>query len=106
RDGIVAAAVRLFYGRGIGQVGLDAVRDESGVSLTSTSREFPSKEDLVLAVLAHRHAMWTDGVERAVARTTDPRERLLAVYAFLAEWFTERDFRGCGVINALGALGA
>src|SRR5690606_41699010 len=34
------------------------------------------------------------------------RERLLAVYDFLAEWFTERDFRGCGFINAFGELGA
>lgn len=106
RERIVATADRLFYGRGIGQVGMDAVRDESGVSLKSIYREFPSKEDLVLAVLAHRHAMWTDGVDRAVARTTDPRERLLAVYDFLAEWFTERDFRGCGFINAFGELGA
>lgn len=106
RERIVDAADRLFYSRGIGQVGMDAVRDESGVSLKAIYREFPSKEDLVLAVLERRHQMWVAGVEGAVDRAGNPRERLLAVYDFLAGWFSEKDFRGCGFINAWGELGA
>ena len=52
-----------------------------------------------------RHRKWTDGVASAVARETQPRERLLAVYDFLASWFTEEDFRGCAFINSFGELG-
>jgi AcrR family transcriptional regulator len=106
RDRVVGAADRLFYGQGITRVGMDAVRAASGVSLKAIYKEFPSKEDLVLAVLDGRHEMWTSGVEGAVSRIDDPRERLLAIYDHLAAWFTEDDFRGCGFINAFGELGA
>lgn len=105
RERIIDAADRLFYGRGIGSVGMDAVRDEAGVSLRAMYREFGSKEDLVVAVLGRRHEMWTSGVEAAVARIADPAERLLALYDYLAGWFADADFRGCGFINAFGELG-
>jgi AcrR family transcriptional regulator len=106
RGQIVEAADRLFYGQGIGKVGMDAVRDAAGVSLKTIYRHFPSKEDLVLAVLAHRHALWTRGIDGAVAQADTPQDRLLAVYDHLANWFDEDDFRGCGFINAFGELGA
>ncbi len=43
RDRIVDAADALYYGRGIGQVGMDAVRDTAGVSLRALYKEFPAK---------------------------------------------------------------
>lgn len=106
RHRIIDAADALYYGRGIGQVGMDAVRDAAGVSLRALYKEFPSKDDLIVAVLEKRHRMWTTGVEAAVAQIDDPRARLLAVYDYLADWFDEADFRGCGFINAFGELGA
>lgn len=106
REQIVRAADALFYGQGIGAVGMDAVRDAAGVSLKTIYRQFPSKEQLVLGVLAHRHELWTSGIDRAVAQAEGPRERLLAIYDHLANWFDEDDFRGCGFINAFGELGA
>jgi AcrR family transcriptional regulator len=106
RDRVVAAADRLYYGRGITAVGMDAVRAASGVSLKRIYREFASKEALVVAVLEHRHGLWTDGVAARVARASSPRDRLLAVYDYLADWFDEDDFRGCGFVNAFGELGA
>lgn len=106
RDRIVDAADALYYSRGIGQVGMDAVRDAAGVSLRALYKEFPAKDDLIVAVLDKRHSMWTDGVSAAVERIDDPRGRLLAVYDYLAHWFDEADFRGCGFINAFGELGA
>lgn len=105
RERIVEAADRLFYGRGIGAVGMDAVRDEAGVSLRALYTQFGSKEDLVVAVLGKRHDIWTTGVEAAVARIDDPVARLLAVFDYLASWFTQADFRGCGFINAFGEMG-
>ena len=105
RDRVVDAADRLFYSRGIGSVGMDAVRNASGTSLKAIYKEFPSKEDLVLAVLGRRHDVWTTGVEAAVEPIADPRERLLAIYDHLAQWFGDTDFRGCSFINAFGELG-
>jgi AcrR family transcriptional regulator len=103
---VIDAADALFYARGIGQVGMDAVRDAAGVSLKAMYKEFPSKEDLVIAVLARRHEIWTRGVSAKVDPIADPRTKLLAVYDYLADWFSDGDFRGCGFINAFGELGA
>lgn len=105
RDRIVRSADRLFYARGIGSVGMDAVRDAAGVSLRALYREFPSKEDLVVAVLGYRHELWNRGVRSAVEAIPDPAGRLLGVYDYLSEWFQHADFRGCGFINAFGEMG-
>lgn len=106
RTRILEAADRLFYAHGISRVGMDAVRDEAGASLKAIYREFPSKEHLVIAVLDHRHRLWTEGVEQATSGTSEPRERILALYDYLADWFAEEGFRGCGFINAFAELGA
>ncbi|GHS84799.1 TetR family transcriptional regulator [Actinomycetota bacterium] len=106
REQVVAAADRLFYARGVQAVGMDAVRTEAGVSLKRIYALFPSKDDLVVAVLHHRTAQWNHGVAAATARVGTPREQLLAIFDFLADWFGEEDFRGCAFINSFGELGA
>ena len=105
RERVVDAADELFYARGIRAVGMDDVRTAAGVSLKRLYSLFPGKDSLVLAVLRKRHAMWTEGLTGAVEAAADPRDRLLAVYDYLAEWFAEDTFRGCGFINAFGELG-
>jgi len=105
-DRILDAADRLFYARGIQSVGMDAVRTEAGVPLKRLYAEFPSKDALLIEVLEHRGDVWDAGIAAAATRATTPREKLLAVYDFLDEWFRTNDFRGCGFINAFGELGA
>lgn len=105
RQQVVDAADALFYARGIRAVGMDDVRAAAGVSLKRLYALFPGKDALVLAVLRKRHAMWNDGLTAAVDAKDDPRAKLLAVYDYLAEWFAEDTFRGCGFINAFGELG-
>ena len=106
RARIVATADALYYARGINAVGMDEVRTAAGVSLKRLYTEFPGKEQLVLAVLASRHRQWEDGLARTAAGLDDPRQRLLAVFDFLEEWFRDDTFRGCGFVNAFGELGA
>lgn len=106
REQIVTAADRLFYGRGVQAVGMDAVRAAAGVSLKRIYALFPSKDDLVVAVLQHRTQRWNAGILAATAAVGDPRDKLLAVFDFLAGWFVEEDFRGCAFINSFGELGA
>ncbi|GCE75055.1 TetR family transcriptional regulator [Cellulomonas biazotea] len=106
RARIVSTADALYYARGINAVGMDEVRTAAGVSLKRLYAEFPGKEQLVLAVLASRHRQWEDGLARTAAGLDDPRQRLLAVFDFLEEWFRDDTFRGCGFVNAFGELGA
>jgi AcrR family transcriptional regulator len=106
RERVLSAADRLFYSRGFGAVGMDEVRDEAGVSLRRLYALFPSKESIVLAMLEGRHELWTSQLAALVQTRTDPTERILAVYDYLAAWFGDESFRGCGFINAFGELGA
>lgn len=105
RDAVIATADRLYNLRGIQTVGMDALRDESGVSLKRLYKLFPSKEIIVEEVLRSRHERWMASVSESVAAAPSPQARLLAIFDYLGEWFAENDFRGCGFINSFGELG-
>jgi AcrR family transcriptional regulator len=105
RDLVIATADTLYNLRGIQSVGMDALRDASGVSLKRLYKLFPSKEIIVEEVLRSRHERWMASVSAAVTAASSPREQLLAIFDYLAEWFGENDFRGCGFINSFGELG-
>lgn len=105
RERVVEAADSLFYARGIRAVGMDDVRNAADVSLKRLYALFPGKDSLILAVLRKRHTRWTEGLSAAVDATDGAPEKLLAVYDYLATWFAEDTFRGCGFINAFGELG-
>jgi len=106
RENVLAAADELFYTRGIQSVGMDEVRTAAGISLKRIYSLFPSKDAIIADVMARRSATWNDGISAAAARAEGPREKLLAIYDFLSEWFDEDNFRGCGFINSFGELGA
>ena len=106
REGILAAAEELYYRKGYAAVGMDELRAAAGVSLRRLYALFPSKTDIVAAVLERKHGEWEAGLTSAVADAgADPRARLLAVYGYLEDWFCTDDFRGCAFINAFGELG-
>lgn len=106
RERILSTAEELYYRKGYAAVGMDELRQEAGVSLRRLYSLFPSKTDIVVAVLARKHAEWESGLSGAVADAGgDPRARLLAVYGYLENWFCADDFRGCAFINAFGELG-
>lgn len=106
REAVIRAADELFYTRGVQAVGMDAVRTAAGVSLKRIYSLFASKDELIVAVLAHRTAVWDSGLATTSERATSARERILAIFDFLDAWFREPDFRGCAFINTHGELGA
>ncbi|GAA3486883.1 MULTISPECIES: TetR/AcrR family transcriptional regulator [Streptomyces] len=102
---VLDAAEALFNERGVQSVGMDAIRTASGVSLKRLYQAYPSKSDLLEAVLRRRDEAVNAGVEGYVASGEDPRARVLAVFDFLADWFTDPAFRGCVFINTYGEMG-
>jgi AcrR family transcriptional regulator len=106
RERVVQAADQLFYAHGVQSVGMDAVRNEAGVSLKRIYSLFPSKDDLVVAVLRHRTAQWDAGIASNAERAATARDKILAVFDFLDAWFRESDFRGCAFINVFGEMSA
>jgi AcrR family transcriptional regulator len=103
---VLDAAEALFYARGVQNVGMDEVRTTSGVSLKRLYQLFPSKGDLVEAYLRRRDTTWRQDLTRFADAPEDPRERVLAVFDWLEQWFAQPGFRGCAFINAFGELGA
>jgi AcrR family transcriptional regulator len=101
RQRILETADRLFYQEGIRAVGIDRIIDEAGVAKMSLYNHFPSKDDLVLAVLRHREECMVEffrsATERHGKRMKNP---LRAFFAALKEWFESPDFRGCAFQNA------
>ena len=102
RERILFAAHELFYREGIRATGIDRVIAESGVAKLSFYRHYPSKNDLVLAFLEHRHTRWMAWFEEALARHGGTPQALVPA---LGEWFGNGDFRGCAFINSVGELG-
>ncbi|MEV7548350.1 TetR/AcrR family transcriptional regulator [Amycolatopsis sp. NPDC089917] len=105
RESLLDAAEKLFYEKGIQAVGMDQVRAASGLSLKRIYRFFEAKEDLLVAMLRRRDRRWRASLADRVEEVADPRERVLAIFDWLASWFAEPGFRGCAWINAHGELG-
>ena len=105
RDRLLETADRLFYTEGIRAVGIDRVIAEAGVAKATLYAHFPSKDDLILAVLHHREAnvvaFFTEATARHRKRIKDP---LRAFFAALKEWFQSPGFRGCAFQNAVVEL--
>ena len=101
RQRILLTAHALFYRDGIRATGIDRVIAESGVAKATFYRHFPSKNDLILAYLDHRHQLWIEWFKGALARHGNTPRSLLAA---LAEWFGDPSFRGCAFINSVGEL--
>ncbi|MGW9068771.1 TetR/AcrR family transcriptional regulator [Streptomyces yangpuensis] len=104
RTRLLDAAEELFYRHGIQAVGMDRIRTASGVPLKRLYRLYPAKDALVTAYLERRDRRWTASLREAVAISAQPP--VLAVFDWLARWFSEPDFRGCAFLNAYGELGA
>ncbi len=102
RQQILETASELFYQKGIQYVGINEVIAASGVAKRTLYRWFPSKDKLIEEVMKHRASQWLRWFEDAVAeRGNTPKERLLATFDVLREWYARPNFRGCPFINAV-----
>lgn len=102
RTRLLEAAIRLFCRDGIGATGVSAIIEESGVARMSLYSHFGSKESLALAALEHEAATWRAWFFTRLAETDgSARDRLLAVFDILEEWFHRDDYFGCALMNAV-----
>jgi AcrR family transcriptional regulator len=94
RQRILDTAYRLFSRYGVQTVAVNRIIDESGVSTETLYSHFPAKVDLVLAFLdAHRESWTFDWLLTEIhERAPAPRERPLALFDALDEWFQREDF--------------
>ena len=101
RDELVQKALQAFYRNGFHATGMDMLVAETGISKTSMYKHFRTKEDLILAVLRLRDERFRNWLYRRMEDLADtPRERLIAMFDALAEWFGEPGYKGCMFIKA------
>ncbi len=103
RTRILQAAYKLFSESGVGAVGVDAIVCESGCAKSSLYNNFESKEDLAIAFLKEREALWTrNWLEASIRRNAaTPEDRLIAMFDVLDTWFRSASFEGCSFINVM-----
>lgn len=102
RERLINRAAELFARHGFAPIGLDRIISDVGVTKTTFYNHFASKDDLVIAVLAHQHEIETtellsDIETRAGA---DHRARILAFFDVFHDWFHDPEFNGCIFMNA------
>ncbi len=98
---VLDAAGELFYAHGIHAVGVEAIAERAGVTKKTLYDRFGSKERLVVEYLTARDRAWREFLASRLDRAgSDPRSRLLAVFAASAAWTAERGGKGCSMINA------
>ncbi len=101
RQEIIDRAYALFYDGGFHATGIDKVMADSGISKRTLYKYFPSKEHLIEAVLEHYGAaVETKMLEPAMARTADPRGRILALFDVRRELMDASDCLGCLAMKA------
>lgn len=105
RERILQTADDLFYAEGIHTVGIDRIIAEAGVAKMTLYNHFPSKDDLVLAVLERREASVFEFFQSSVAKyRRKGKDAMTALFDTLGDWFRQKTFRGCAFINASAEL--
>lgn len=99
RDRIVGIAATLFYRNGTRAVGVDEVVRRAETTKASLYRWFPSKDDLVLAVLQRRDDAFWAAWDKAAADSPDPRGELDAQLTWIQDLATLPEYRGCAFVN-------
>lgn len=100
RQQILDTATTLFSKHGYHAVGVDWIIAESSVAKMTMYRHFPSKIDLVSAVLRQRQQQCAVSLRAFVDEADAPLARLERVFDWHREWFTSATFTGCMFTHA------
>ncbi len=100
RERVLATASQLFYEHGIRAVGIDRIVAESGIGKMTLYRHYPSKDDLVVAVLEARNASALQVIAELTHTGGTPAEQLVGLFERLEEAFSSPAWHGCAFANA------
>lgn len=101
RQHILDVASELFYREGIRSIGVDTIVERAGVSKATLYRNFPTKDDLVIAYLEAQDQVNWKHIDEEIAKHEGPRAQLLALIDATIEMLKPGYHRGCHFLNAL-----
>lgn len=85
RAQIVEAATRLVSRQGFGKTVVRDIADEANISVGLVYEYVRSKEDILFLVYEHWSAVFRDGLEKALAQSTEPLARIRDGVSFLVK---------------------
>lgn len=101
RQRILASATVLFYERGFRAVGIDTIIEHSGVAKMSLYRNFPTKDDLIIAYLnGSNDLFWERANATLAAPKLSPVERLETFFEGTQAFTTSPYCSGCTFMMA------
>jgi AcrR family transcriptional regulator len=105
RRHIVETAYALFKRDGFHATGIDRIIAEADVAKMTMYRNFPSKDELIVAALDHRAAKFDAMLDRLAAAAGKPAEKIAAILDWYERWFERPDFHGCLFAHAVAEFG-
>lgn len=100
RRALLDTAERLFYQNGFHATGIDRIVAEAGVVRMTLYNHFPSKGDLVTAVLKSRHERFLASLDAALAQAEDGEATRALVEAH-NRWNRSFSQHGCIQVKAM-----
>lgn len=104
RRTVIDTASRLFYKQGYANTGINQIIDESGVVKSSVYTAFRTKEDILMAYLETAGAATDKALQNAADQKDAPKEKVLAVFDFLAGIMQEDEYYGCQFLNIVSEI--
>ena len=103
RTQIILAAFNLFKENGFYATGVDLIMRQANVSKRTMYIYFPTKNDLIVAVMAYYRTNYERNLRDLLARDDlNSREKILAIFEQAGSWFNDPQFHGCLAVNAMG----
>jgi AcrR family transcriptional regulator len=104
RDRIVETASRLFYKQGCVATGINQIIKEAGVAKTTLYEHFHSKEDLLVEYLVNMSNQTDVWLKAEADKFDSPKEKVLALFDFLAMLSSQAAYCGCSFLNMVSDL--
>ncbi|GLQ78189.1 TetR family transcriptional regulator [Mesorhizobium huakuii] len=105
RQHVVETAYALFKRAGFHATGVDRIIAEADVAKMTMYRHFPSKDDLIVAVLDYRARRFDDQLDKLAQKSIAPEQKIAEIFDWHRRWFRRPDFHGCLFAHALAEFG-
>jgi AcrR family transcriptional regulator len=97
---VLDTAARLFYARGVHEVGMDELIRATGLGKATVYRLFATKDELVGAYLGRLAREILAAIDASTAAASTPAVALHAILDAIAADLARPEFRGCAFNNA------
>ncbi|TRC76412.1 TetR/AcrR family transcriptional regulator [Mesorhizobium sp. WSM4310] len=105
RQHVIETAYALFNRAGFHATGIDRIIAEADVAKMTMYRHFPSKDELIVAVLDHRARRFDDQLDQLAQKSITPEQKIAEIFDWHGRWFRSPDFHGCLFAHALAEFG-